>query len=82
MSPSGLLYRHVFGGRDIRDGSHEGYRMDFGTWLDHGHSWGMEADYFDLNGKADGYDSGFTNGFVNGNRFRSCGACSTRRSAA
>ena len=62
-------YRHVFGGRDIRDGSHEGYRMDFGMWLDHGHSWGMEADYFDLNGKADSYDSGFTNGFVNGTLF-------------
>ena len=31
-------------------------------WTAH-HRWGVEADYFDLTGKPDNYDSGFTNGF-------------------
>ena len=56
----------LFGDRDIRDGNHEGYRMDFGMWLDCCHCWGIEADYFDITGKQDSYDSGFSDGYTNG----------------
>ena len=59
----------LFGDREIRDGSHEGYRMDFGGWLDCNHCWGLEADYFDITGKPDSYDSGQTNGSIDGNPF-------------
>ena len=43
--------------------------MDFGMWLDCGHCWGLEADYFDITGKPDNYDSGLTDGFANGVAF-------------
>ena len=59
----------VFGDREIYDGGHDGYRMDFGLWLDGCHRWGLEADYFDLSGQPDSYDSGLSNGFNNGTPF-------------
>ena len=65
QNPLGSL-ENVFGGGDNRNGDHEGYRMDFGMWLDSGHCWGLEADYFDVTGKPDNYDSGLSNGFNNG----------------
>ena len=53
----------LFGGDEIRNGDHDGYRMDFGMWLDCCHCWGIEADYFDVTGRPDGFDSGFSNGY-------------------
>ena len=38
-------------------------------WLDAEHRWGVEGDYFDLSGKPDDYDSGYTDGYANGNPF-------------
>ena len=59
----------VFGDRTVGDGNHDGYRMDFGMWLDCHHCWGLEADYFDVSGRPDNYDSGLSNGYLNGNLF-------------
>ncbi|MGO9109593.1 MAG: BBP7 family outer membrane beta-barrel protein, partial [Thermoguttaceae bacterium] len=56
----------LFGGGDIGKGNHDGYRIDFGLWLDHAHCWGMEADYFDVSGKPNNYDTGVTQGNANG----------------
>ena len=67
-NPSGSL-QTVFGDREVRDGTHEGYRIDLGMWLDCCHNWGLEADYFDVTGQPDNYDSGLSNGFNNGNPF-------------
>ena len=54
--------------------------MDFGMWLDCQHRWGVEADYFDVSGKPDNYDSGFSDGYPNGNAVsRSCGLSLIRR---
>ena len=70
----------LFGDQDVRDGDHDGYRMDFGMWLDCEHRWGVEADYFDVTGKPDNYDSGFTERLrQRQRRFRSCGLCLIRR---
>ena len=62
--PNGTTPETLFGDREIRDGDHEGYRINPGMWLDCEHRWGVEADYFDVTGKPDNYDSGFTNGFA------------------
>jgi hypothetical protein len=61
------VFSNLYGDRDIRSGTHEGYRINLGAWLDGGHSWGVEGDYFDLSGRPDGYDSGFTNGYAGNN---------------
>ncbi len=63
------VYSTVFGDRDVYQGNHDGYRMDFGMWLDCCHCWGLEADYFDLSGRPCGYDSGLSNGYADGNPF-------------
>ena len=48
-------------------------------WLDCEHRWGVEADYFDVSGKPDNYDSGFTDGLRQRQcRFRSCGSSMIR----
>ncbi len=68
--PNGTTASTLFGGQEIRNGDHEGYRTDFGMWLDCEHRWGVEGDYFDVTGKPDNYDSGATNGFdANGKPF-------------
>ena len=59
----------LFGGDNIREGDHDGYRMNFGMWLDCQHRWGVEADYFDVTGRPDNYDSGEVNGNMNGTAF-------------
>ena len=59
----------VFGDRTIRDGDHDGYRIDMGMWLDCCHCWGVEGEYFDFRGKPDNYDSGLSNGYDNGTFF-------------
>ncbi len=64
-----LALSTVFGDRTVGDGNHDGYRMDFGMWLDCHHCWGLEADYFDVSGRPDNYDSGLSNGYLNGNLF-------------
>jgi len=70
IGPNRDTLETVFGDREIRDGSHDGYRVDFGMWLDCTHCWGLEADYFDVTGRPDNYDSGFTNGIgADGNPF-------------
>ena len=56
----------IYGNREIGNGDHDGYRIDGGLWLDHCHLWGIEADYLNVSGKPDGYDSGLTSGFKNG----------------
>jgi hypothetical protein len=68
MNPTGSLAT-VFGDRVIRDGQHDGYRINFGMWLDKCHCNGLEADYFDLQGREDNYDSGLTGGYTNGTLF-------------
>ena len=62
--PNGNIPQTVYGDRDVSEGDHEGYRMNLGMWLDCQHRWGVESDYFDVTGKPDNYDSGFTNGFT------------------
>lgn len=66
---AGAVGATLFGGDDIRTGTHEGYRMDLGMWLDAEHRWGVEANYFDITGRPDNYDSGLTNGYANGAEF-------------
>ena len=71
----------IFGDQEIGDGDHDGYRTAMGMWLDCQHRWGLEADYFDVTGKPNNYDSGSTDGFdANGNgRLRSCGSSMIRQ---
>ena len=59
----------VFGGRTIRDGDHDGYRINMGMWLDCCHCWGVEGEYFDFSGRPDNYNSGLSNGYDNGTYF-------------
>jgi hypothetical protein len=59
----------VFGDEVVGHGNHDGYRIDFGMWLDCAHCWGLEADYFDISGKPNDYDSGYTLGNANGSAF-------------
>ncbi|MEI8372094.1 MAG: BBP7 family outer membrane beta-barrel protein [Planctomycetota bacterium] len=61
-SDDGEGYMPIFGDREIRNGSHEGYRINFGMWLDCTHCWGLEADYIDVTGRPDNYDSGLVTG--------------------
>ncbi len=58
----GAVGATVFGDDVIRSGTHEGYQIDTGMWLDGEHCWGLEANYFDVTGRPDNYDSGQTTG--------------------
>ena len=53
----------LFGDSTVNGGDHEGFRATMGMWLDCCHCWALEGDYFDLGGRPDNYDSGFSNGF-------------------
>ncbi len=67
--PTGSL-ETVYGDRSVENGSHEGYRVNLGMWLNCCHTWGIEGDYFDISQNNDNYDSGNTNGYdSNGNVF-------------
>jgi hypothetical protein len=59
----------LFGDQTVDNGNHNGYRVDFGMWLDYRHVWGLDADYFDVTGKGSNYDSGATDGYANSNAF-------------
>ncbi len=69
LTNNGTIAQPIFGDRTVYDGNHDGYRMNFGMWLDCQHCWGVEADYMDLSGKPCGYVNNFTDGFVNGNPY-------------
>ncbi len=60
---NGTVPETIFGNQEIGDGDHDGYRTAMGMWLDCQHHWGLEADYFDVTGKSNNYDSGSTEGF-------------------
>jgi hypothetical protein len=38
----------LFGGRDVLEDSFNGGRLQFGVWLDRCHTWGVGAEYFEL----------------------------------
>jgi hypothetical protein len=59
----------VFGDETVYGGNHDGYRANFGAWLGRDHLWGVEADYLDVAGRPNNYDSGFTDGYSGGNPF-------------
>lgn len=47
----------VFGGRIANRGARQGYRLQFGYWFDECRVRGIQADYFDIGGFSDNYDS-------------------------
>ncbi len=53
----------AYGDRTILNGDHDGFRIALGMWLDPCHTWGLEAEYFDLGRAHDNYDSGVQNGY-------------------
>jgi hypothetical protein len=65
-NPAAETLTTIFGDRDVNDGSHEGYRVNLGMWLDCHHCWAIEGEYFDIVGKQDNFDSGLSNGYSDG----------------
>jgi hypothetical protein len=63
LTDSGSVPETLFGDQTVYNGNHDGYRVDFGMWLDCSHCWGLEADYFDVSGKPCNYDSGPVDGY-------------------
>lgn len=60
----GPPFQTLFGDQDVGKGDHNGYRVDFGMWLDCCHNWGVEGEYFDLSGRPINYDSGLSSGYL------------------
>lgn len=48
----------LFGGEDLVDGRLDGYRFDFGFWLNNQHTWGIGAGFFGLNRETDSFSAG------------------------
>lgn len=45
----------LYGGDDVLTDSFDGFRFDFGFWLDRCHTWGIGADFFRLAEETDGF---------------------------
>jgi hypothetical protein len=53
----------LFGDSEVNGGGRAGVDTILGMWLDCGHTWGLEANFFDAGGNTTNYDSGLSNGY-------------------
>lgn len=45
----------LFGGNDVLTDTFDGFRLDFGFWLDNCHTWAVGADYFQIGNEREGF---------------------------
>jgi len=45
----------LYGDDEVLDDGFNGLRLNFGVWLDRGHTWGLGAEYFDLAEESDSF---------------------------